>query len=170
MKVSIKRGFIAGCGLLLFGASSAYADSTTGTTFTVNGRPVAGSQVSVTVVVTGKHLVDGPGSTVNGGDVKVTVNGNLAAQARAAIPNSSPIDQKESGCVRYDSNVCTLSKWVSRNTTVTLAITLPKGVSSYEIAASYTGDTDSHGSTSATATLTPIHPDAISAALPLLLN
>lgn len=146
-----KKALVAGLGLSLISAA-ALADSTTGTTFSVTGTPGPGRQVSVQVAVTGKHLVDGPGLTVNGGIVQVTVNGAVVAQVSAAVANSV-LDASESGCVRVDGNVCTLYKWVSRSTTVTFPITLPTGVATAQIGAQYTGDTDSHSSRAATSAL-----------------
>lgn len=146
-----KKALAAGLGLCLISAAT-LADSTTGTTFSVTGTPGPGRQVSVQVAVTGKHLVDGPGATVNGGIVQITVNGTVVAQVRAAVANSV-IDTSESGCVRIDGNVCTLYKWVSRSTTATFPITLPTGSATAQIGAQYTGDTDSHSSTAPTSGL-----------------
>lgn len=139
-----KNALVVGLGLC-FVSAAALADSTTGTTFTVTGTPGPGRQVTVNVAVTGKHLVDGPGPTVNGGDVQVTINGVVANQVRAAVANSV-LDNGDSGCVRVDNNVCTLAKWVSRSTTVAMPITLPTGAATAQISANYTGDTDSHSS------------------------
>ncbi|HEY4093266.1 MAG TPA: hypothetical protein VGN46_17275 [Luteibacter sp.] len=147
---------------------SAFADSTTGTTVTVSGTPTPGKQVSAHVVVTGKHLVTGPGFTVTGGKVQVTVNGTLVAQVEAAWPFNSNLS--DSGCVQYDQyGSCIRTKYISTNTDVTLPVSLPAGATSYSIVASYTGDLDSHSSTSAPVVLTPVYPD-VSAATSLLLN
>jgi hypothetical protein len=165
------RGRMAGIAAVAIGLllpELALGDSTTGTSLTVTGKATPGQQVSAHVVVTGKHLVTGPGFTVTGGTVQVTVNGVLAAQVQAAYPFNS--NKSDSGCVQYDQyGNCSRTKYISTNTDVTFSLTLPKGATSYAIVASYTGDTDSHGSTSPTVTLKPVYPD-ISAATSLLLN
>ena len=128
----------------------ALADSTTGTSVSIIGVPGPGRQVSAHVVVTGKHLVTGPGFTVTGGKVQVSVNGVLAAQVEATWPfNSNLID---SGCVQFDPyGNCIRTKYISNNTDVTIPITLPTGIASAQVTARYSGDTDSHGSDSAPA-------------------
>ncbi|MGA7436742.1 MAG: hypothetical protein WBW32_01290 [Luteibacter sp.] len=141
----------------------ALADSTTGTTVTVAGKPVAGKQVVVTVVVTGSHLVDGHLPSVPGGDVQLTLNGALVGQVRASEANSTLYD---SGCVDIS---CGLYTFKSRNTTVTIPVTLPRGMTTYQFVGAYTGDHDSHASTSPSVVLKPIYPD-VSAATSLLLN
>jgi hypothetical protein len=144
-------------------AIPAYADSTTGTTLTTSGKAIPGKQITATVVVTGKHLVDGPRYTVPGGNVQLVLNGTIVAQARASYANS---DVYESGCV--DAN-CGLFVYRSRNTAVTFPVTLPKGTASYQLVATYSGDHDSRSSTSDPVTLKPVHPN-VSAALNLLLK
>lgn len=139
------------------------ADSTTGTTVTIAGKPIPGKQVTATVVVTGKHLVDGPGYTVNGGNVQLTLNGTLVAQIRASYANSDVYDY---GCV---DAACGLFKYQSRNTTVSFPITLPKGATSYQFTGIYTGDADSHSSTSAAVNLKPVFDD-VGPAIELLLD
>lgn len=146
---------------------AALADSTTGTTLTVSGKPTPGKQISAHVMVTGKHLVTGPSFTVTGGTVQVTVNGVLAAQVEAAYPFNSTLS--DSGCVQRDQyGNCIRTKYISTNTDVTFSITLPKGATSYTIVASYTGDEDSHSSISPTVALTPVYPDVSAATLLLL--
>lgn len=144
-------------------AVPAYANSTTTTTLTISGKPAPGKPVTVTIAVTGKHLVDGPRYTVPGGTVQLVLNGAVITQIRAAVANS---DVYDSGCV--DSR-CGLYIYRSRNTTVTFPLTLPKGTASYEFVAKYTGDQDSYASTSAPVSLKPIKPN-VSAALSLLLK
>jgi hypothetical protein len=126
---------------------AALADSTTGTSLSIVGSPHPGGKVSAHVVVNGKHLVSGPGFTVDGGFVQVLVNGVVVAQAQAAWPaNSNQIDY---GCVQYDDRGnCVRIKHISDNTDVTLPITLPTGSATAQITAQYTGDKDSHSSQS----------------------
>jgi len=142
---------------------SAFADSTTGTTVTISGTPTPGKQITATVVVTGKHLVDGPQYTVPGGNVQLTLNGTLVAQVRASWANSNVY---EYGCV---DSACGLYVYRSQNTTVNIPITLPSGQTSYQFVGTYTGDQDSHSSTSPAVVVKPVYPD-ISAAVNLLLN
>ncbi|PTR33012.1 hypothetical protein C8J98_104223 [Luteibacter sp. OK325] len=167
---------MAAWSLLLFTAcllpAVAVADSTTGTALTVTGTPTPGKQVTANVVVTGKHLVYGPPHSpvsVPGGAVQISVNGTivLAVQATGGI-NSNVID---SGCVKPGSypGTCDIAKYISDNTTFSALITLPKGASQYTISAKYTGDDDSHASTSQNTVLTAVYP-GIDAAMDLLLN
>lgn len=149
--------------LLASVAVPAHADSTTGTALTTSGKPIPGKAIAVTVVVTGKHLVDGPRYTVPGGSIQLVLNGAIVAQIRASYANSNVY---ESGCV--DAN-CGLYVYRSRNTTVTFPVTLPKGPTSYQLVATYTGDQDSNSSTSAPVSLKPVHPN-VNAALSLLLK
>lgn len=142
---------------------AAYADSTTATSVAIAGKPVPGKQVTATVVVTGKHLVDGPPHTVNGGDVQLMLNGKLVAQVRASFANS---DVYDSGCVDL---ACGLYIYRSRNTTVTFRVTLPKDTASYQFSGAYTGDTDSHASTSSVVSVKPVF-EGVSAAIDLLLD
>ncbi len=151
-------------GMALFAiALPAIADSTTGTTVTITGKPTPGKQVIATVVVTGKHLVDGPTHSVPGGDVQLMLNGTPLVQVRASTANSTVYDY---GCV--DSR-CGLYKFMSTNTTAKFPITLPKGITSYQFSGAYTGDADSHGSTSAIVTVKPVY-NSSSAAIDLLLD
>jgi hypothetical protein len=150
----------------------AVADSTTGTSLTVTGTPTPGKQVTANIVVTGKHLVYGPPHSpvsVPGGTIQISVNGTivLAVQATGGI-NSNVID---SGCVKPGPypGTCDIAKYISDNTTFSAPISLPKGASQYTISAKYTGDDDSHPSTSQNVVLTPVYPGS-SAAIDLLLN
>lgn len=138
------------------------ADSTTGTTVTVSGKPTPGKQVAVTVVVTGKHLVDGPQYSVPGGTVQLSLNGTVVAQVRASAANSTVY---ESGCV---DSACGLYVYRSQNTTITFPITLPQGPTSYQFVGTYTGDQDSHASTSPTVTVKPVYPNVTAATYLLL--
>ena len=104
------------------------ADSTTGTSLSIIGSPHPGSKVSAHVVVNGKHLVSGPGFTVDGGLVQVLVNGTVVSQVQAAWPANS--NQIDAGCVQYDAYYnCIRVKYISDYTDVTLPITLPTGSS-----------------------------------------
>jgi hypothetical protein len=150
----------------------AIADSTTGTSLTITGTPTPGKQVTANVVVVGKHLVYGPPHSpvsVPGGSVQISINGTivLSIQATGGI-NSNVID---SGCVKPGPypGTCDIAKYISDNTTFSALIALPKGSSQYTISAKYTGDDDSHPSTSQDVVLTPVYP-GVSAAVDLLLN
>lgn len=149
-----------------------FADSTTGTTLTVTGTPSPGKAVTANVVVNGKHLVYGPPHSpisVPGGAVQISVNGTivLSVQATGGI-NSNVID---SGCVKPGPypGTCDIAKYISDYTTFSAAIPLPKGTSQFTISAKYTGDDDSHPSTSQDVILKAVYPN-ISAAIDLLLN
>lgn len=146
---------------------AALADSTTNTSLTITGKPMPGKQVVANVVVTGKHLVYGPPISVPGGNIQISVNGTivLALQATGGV-NSNVIDW---GCVRPTPAGCEITKYISNNTTIAAPITLPKGVSQYTISAKYTGDDDSHASTSPSVVLKPVYTN-IGAAVNLLLN
>lgn len=172
----LRRSRIAAWPLLILTAcllpAIAVADSTTGTSLTVTGTPTPGKQVTANIVVTGKHLVYGPPHSpvsVPGGTIQISVNGTivLAVQATGGI-NSNVID---SGCVKPGPypGTCDIAKYISDNTTFSAPISLPKGASQYTISAKYTGDDDSHPSTSQNVVLTPVYPGS-SAAIDLLLN
>jgi len=158
--------------LLFCASSSAWADSTTGTSLTITGTPAPGKQVIANIVVTGKHLVYGPPHSpvsVPGGTVQISLNGNvvLAVQASGNI-NSNVID---SGCVKPGTypGTCDIAKYISDNTQVSVPITLPKGATTYTIFAKYTGDDDSHSSSSPNVVLKPVYGN-ISAVIQTLLD
>ena len=153
-------------------AVPSYADSTTGTTLTVTGKATPGQQIIANVAVVGKHLVYGPPHSpvsVPGGSIQISVNGTImvAIQATGGI-NSNVID---SGCVKPGPypGTCDIAKYISDNTVASAAITLPKGVPLYTITAKYTGDDDSHPSTSPNVVLKPVRPN-VEAAVSLLLK
>nr|WP_157504529.1 hypothetical protein [Luteibacter rhizovicinus] len=140
------------------------ADSTTYTSLAVTGTPTPGKQVTANIVVSGKHLVYGPPHSpvsVPGGTIQISVNGTivLAVQATGGI-NSNVID---SGCVKPGQypGTCDIAKYISDTTAFSAPITLQKGASLYTISAKYTGDDDSHASTSSNVVLHPIFPGAM---------
>ena len=154
---SFRTGLLA---LLLVAAQTASADSTTGTTFSVSGKPIPGRQINVHVVVTGKHLVFVPPTAVRGGNVQITLNGNIVLSVEADAHNSTGIGQPQ--CIPDPTfSFCVTYKYTATQTDVTFPVTLPTGVASYTIGARYTGDADSHGSDAVPQTLTPIHPGAL---------
>jgi hypothetical protein len=153
-------------------AAPAFADSTTGTVLTVTGTPTPGKTVTASIVVNGKHLVYGPPHSpvsVPGGAVQISVNGKivLSVQATGGI-NSNVID---SGCVKPGPypGTCDIAKYISDNTTFSASIPLPTGTSQFTISAKYTGDDDSHPSSSQDVVLKAVYP-SVSAATDLLLN
>lgn len=168
-----RRARLLQLGLILLAMvpATAMADSTTGTTLTLTGRATPGKQIVANVVVTGKHLVYGPPHSpvsVPGGSVQISVNGTivLAVQATGNV-NSNIID---SGCVKPGQypGTCDIAKYISDNTTFSAQITLPQGATQYSVSAKYTGDDDSHPSTSQTVVQNAVYPD-VSAAVDLLL-
>lgn len=157
------------CALLLVVATTASADSTTGTSFSVTGKPVPGQQVTVHVVVTGKHLVFVPPTAVRGGNVQITLNGDIVLSVEADAHNSTGIGPGE--CIPDPSfTYCVTYKYTATQTDVVFPVTLPKGASTYTIGARYTGDKDSHSSDAAPQTFTPVHPGALAGILDTVLD
>lgn len=158
---SLRMGLSA---LLLIVAQASSAESTTGTTFSVTGKPIPGHQVSVHVVVTGKHLVFVPPTAVHGGNVQITLNGQIVLSVEADAHNSTGIGPPQ--CIPDPTfTYCITYKYTATQTDVTFPVTLPKGAASYTIGAKYTGDSDSHSSDAVPQTLTPVHPGALSGIL-----
>ncbi|WP_413623721.1 hypothetical protein [Luteibacter sp. Lutesp34] len=157
------------CALLLVVATTASADSTTGTSFSVTGKPVPGRQVNVHVVVTGKHLVFVPPTAVRGGNVQITLNGEIVLSVEADAHNSTGIGSPQ--CIPDPSfTYCITYKYTATQTDVTFPVTLPKGVTTYTIGARYTGDSDSHSSDAAPQTLAPVHPGAMAGIIDTVLE
>lgn len=160
--------------LLLFallGPTVAMADSTTVTSLSISGKATPGKKVNANIIVSGKHLVSGPPHSpvsVPGGTIQISINGNIILAMEATIFNSNVID---SGCVKPGPypGTCDIAKYISNNTTFSVAITLPKGTAQYTISAKYTGDDDSHSSISQNVVLKPAYPD-ITAAIQTILE
>ncbi len=155
---ALRAGSLA---LLLLFANAAYADSTTGTSFSVTGPPVPGKSVLVHVVVTGKHLAFVPPTAVRGGNVQITLNGQIVLSVESSAANSTGISAPQ--CILDPTlTYCITYKYTTTQTDVQFQLQLPKGVTTYTIGARYTGDSDSHSSDAPSQTLSAIHPGALS--------
>lgn len=168
MKQATSHRLLLAAGLFLI-ALPAMADSTTNTSFTLQGKPMPGRQITVHAVVTGNHLAWVPPTAVRGGQVQITLNGQIVLSVESDFHNSSGIgsgkcipDATFTSCITY--------KYTATQTNVDYAVTLPRGVSEYTIGVRYSGDTDSHASDAPSQTLRPVNPGAIAAATSVLLD
>ncbi len=162
-----RRALVALAALTL--SSTAFAKSTTTTTFSVDGRPIGGKTVQVHVTVTGNHLVFVPPQAVNGGYVQITLNGQIILSVQAAQANSTGVGSGK--CILDPTfSYCVTYKYTGTRTDIVYNLALPKGQTSYTIGAKYTGDDDSHGSDAAAVTLRAINPAAMSAVIETLLD
>ncbi|KAG9611571.1 hypothetical protein KCV01_g2450, partial [Aureobasidium melanogenum] len=162
-----RRAVVALAALAL--SSTVFAKSTTTTTFSVDGRPIGGKTVQVHVTVTGNHLVFVPPTAVYGGNVQITLNGQIILSVQAAQANSTGIGSGK--CIPDPTfSYCVTYKFTGTRTDIVYNLALPKGQTSYTIGARYTGDDDSHGSDAAPVTLRAINPGALSAVLETLLD
>lgn len=146
---------------------AALADSTTGTTLTVEGSPIQGKQVTIVVHVTGSHLVFGGRGTVFGGYVGIYAQGTPLYREMVNSGNTPLTKSVECGALDVDGGC--LYVLFGQDTTIRLPYTVPKGTHQLQLTASFEGDKESHGSSATPITLRTIGPD-ISGALTLLLD
>lgn len=150
-------------------ALPALAESTTTTAFSVEGNAVPGQQVVIHAVVTGKHLAWVPPTAVHGGQVQITLNGEIVLSVESDFHNSSGIGPGQ--CIPDPTfTYCLTYKFTAAQTNVDFPLILPEGPSTYTIGVKYTGDTDSHSSEAPAQVLIPVHPGAIPGALSILLD
>lgn len=165
----LKRSLLAlVVGAFAIAPMAAFADSTTYTAFTVQGPAVPGKQVTVHVTVTGKHLVFVPPNSVYGGNVQVLVQGVVVSSTMAALPNSSGISAGQ--CIPDPTfSFCQTYKYPAQQTDVVVPVTVPTGVTTFQVSARYTGDADSHSSDATPVTVKASYPD-VTPSLQLLLD
>ncbi|MGE7136235.1 hypothetical protein ACQKIE_01225 [Luteibacter sp. NPDC031894] len=147
--------------------TAALAESTTGTTLTVDGTPRVGSQVTMHVTLTGSHIVFLGRGTVSGGTVDLYVDGNVIAHVQIDGHNSNVT--KVDPCVVVVGGVCVADRYYSDHTEFGYPVTLSNTPGQHVFGARFTGDTNSHSSSSPNVTITAI-PIDVSAAIDLLLN
>lgn len=161
------RRFMA---VALVGASlipmSAMADSTTGTSLSVEGQPTPGKVVYAHVVVTGSHIVfAGPG-TVFGGTVDLSLDGNVIARVQVDITNTNQTKVDPCAAQMYDGT-CKADRVYGDHTEFRYPVTLPAGAKQHTFGAAFSGDTKSHSSAAPNVTIKAVYP-GIAAAISLL--
>lgn len=148
-------------------SSGAMAESTTGTTLTIDGVPRPGGKVTMHVVVTGSHIVfAGPG-TVYGGNVDLYMDGSILARIQVNITNTN--QTKVDRCAAMTSDyVCLADRVYGDRTEFGYPVTLSATPGRHSFSARFTGDDRSHSSDSQLVNITAS--GDVNAAIDLLLN
>jgi hypothetical protein len=142
-----------------------HAKSTTAVTVVLEGAAIPGETSYLHVTLTGKHYVYAGGCSFFPGKIDLSKDGSVVNTTNPTTFNSNVVDQQAvpaapgTGCFDSNSGQYYAVKVFGDLTEYIVPYQLPEGRASYQFTASFSGDGDANGSTSAPLNFDARYPD-----------